>query len=237
VPVLTPRQETPRQVYDRLWAEAQTWFAAGRARLDPHLPDRTGDDRRGLSLIIRPDAPTAARVMAALDRLRQHAPGQHTYRADELHITALSLIGAAPGFDLDAVPLDRYRAVLADLLRETAPFPVQFFGLTASPEGVMVAGDAPGDALNRLRDRLRERLAAAGLGATLDRRYRSVTAHMTILRFQAPVRDLPGLAAGVAALRDHDLGRFDVAQVDLVTNNWYMSHDAVTILERYALEG
>jgi len=80
-------------------------------------------------------------------------------------------------------------------------------------------------------------LAAAGLGATLDRRYRSVTAHMTILRFQAPPRDLPGMAAYLAALRDHAFGQFDVEQVDLVTNNWYMSHDAVTVLERYALEG
>jgi len=236
VPVLTPG-ETPRQVYDRLWAEAQDWFAAGRARLDPHLPDRSGDERRGLSLIIRPDAPTVARVMAALDGLRQRAPGQHLYRADELHITALSLIGAAPGFDLDAVPLDRYRAVLSGVFAEVAPFAVQFTGLTASPESVMVCGDAPGDALNRLRDRLREQLAAAGLGATLDRRYRSVTAHMTILRFQAPPRDLPGLAAYLAALRDHAFGQFAVEQVDLVTNNWYMSHDAVTVLERYALEG
>lgn len=236
MPVLTPH-ETPRQIYDRLWTEAQEWFAAGRVRLDPHLPDRSGDDRRGLSLIIRPDAPATARIMAVVERLREVAPEQHIYRADELHITALSLIGAAPGFDLDAVPLERYRAALSEVFGKTAPFAVHFFGLTASPDSVMICGDAPGDALNRLRDRLRDRLAAAGLGATLDRRYRSVTAHMTILRFQAPPRDLPGLAARLAALRAHDFGHFDVERVDLVTNNWYMSHDAVTVLAQYALQG
>jgi 2'-5' RNA ligase len=89
--------------------------------------------------------------------------------------------------------------------------------------------------LNVLRDRLREQLSQAGLGTSLDCRYRIVTAHVTILRFCAQPANLPALVAFLTSLRDHDLGTFRVDQVELVTNDWYMSHDRVEVLARYAL--
>jgi 2'-5' RNA ligase len=223
-------------IYDRLWADALALFATGRVNTDPHLLDRATDDRRGLSLIIRPAPDMIARITGLIDRLREIVPGQHIYRPDELHITLLALIGVAPGFDLAVVPLAAYRALLADLFAHVRPFEVHFTGVTASPDGVMVCGHSEGDALNILRDRLRESLAQAGLGASLDRRYRIVTAHVTILRFCAQPADLPALIEFLSAARRCDLGSFRVSQVELVTNDWYMSHDRVEVLARYALE-
>jgi 2'-5' RNA ligase len=112
---------------------------------------------------------------------------------------------------------------------------MHFTGVTASPDCVMVCGHSDGDALNVLRDRLREQLAQAGLGASLDRRYRILAAHVTVLRFCTQPPNLPALAAFLTSLRDHDLGTFRVDQVEFVTNDWYMSHDRVEVLARYPL--
>jgi 2'-5' RNA ligase len=220
-------------VYDRLWAEAQEHFAAGRVKTDPHLLDRTQDARRGISLIIRPAPDMIARLGAVIDELNAIVPGQHVYRPDELHITLLSLISAAAGFKLDAVPLDRYRAVLGDLFAQVRPFTIRFTGVTASPDTVFVCGQS--DALNALRDRLRDDLTRAGLGETLDRRYRIVTAHSTVLRFQAQPDHLPELVRYLTAQRARAIGAFAAGTVDFTFNDWYMSHDVVRVLETYRI--
>jgi 2'-5' RNA ligase len=225
--------QAAQAVYDRLWAEAQEHFAAGRVRTDAHLLDRASDRRRGISLIIRPTPDIIARLGVVIDALNAIAPGQHVYRPDELHVTLLSLISAAADFDLDAVPLDRYRAVLEKLFAQVQPFTIRFTGVTASPDTVFVGGQS--DALNTLRDRLRADLTRAGLGETLDRRYRIVTAHATVLRFQTQPDCLLKLVRYLAAQRTRDLGDFTVSAVEFTFNDWYMSHDVVRVLETYRL--
>jgi 2'-5' RNA ligase len=225
--------QAAQAVYDRLWAEAQEHFAAGRVKTDPHLLDRAHDARRGISLIIRPTPDMIARLGVVIDELDAIVPGQHVYRPDELHVTLLSLISAAAGFDLDAVPLDRYRAVLGDLFAQTQPFAIRFTGVTASPDTVFVCGQS--DALNALRDCLRDDLTRAGLGETLDRRYHIVTAHSTVLRFQAQPDHLPELVRYLAAQRGREIGMFSAERVEFTLNDWYMSHDVVRVLETYRL--
>ncbi len=222
-------------IYDRLWEDARAAFRQGQVKLDPYLRDRASDLRRGMTLIVRPADDVIARLADLLDRLRALVPGQHCYRPDELHLTLLALINAVPDFDLDAVPLDAYRAVLDDLLPRVRPFDLCFTGVSASPDTVFACGHSPDGALNALRDALRERLTAAGLGGTLDRRYRIVTAHSTILRFQSAPAHLPRLVEYLESVRSLDLGAFTVREIEWVTNDWYLSHDRVRVLGRYAL--
>ncbi len=155
---------TAQLIYDRLWADAQALFATGCVRTDPHLLNRGADTRRGITVVIRPTPDMIARISGVMDELRALAPGQHIYRPDELHITILSLISASAGFSLDAIPLDRYRAVLGDLFAHVKPISIHFSGVTASPDSVFVCGQAEHDALNALRDRLRKSLTRADLG-------------------------------------------------------------------------
>lgn len=224
-----------QQVYDRLWAEALTSFSAGSVRIDPFLLSRATDERRGITLIIRPDAAVIARIMDVIEQLREVAPEQHFYHPEELHITILSLIGVNQDFDLQKLPMAVYQSIFADVFSQVAPFKVHFRGLTASPDSILVQGYAADDALNQLRDKLREALHQAGLGSTLDRRYRTVTAHSTFMRFQAQPSNLPGLVDRLTSLREIDLGTFDVNQVEFVQNDWFMSRDRIVRLACYPL--
>jgi 2'-5' RNA ligase len=222
-------------VYDDLWAEAQEWFEAGRVDVDPYLDDREHDDRRGLTLVLRPDEAAQMRIALRLEQVRGFAPDQYYYQPGELHVTLLSLISAASGFDLDAVPLDAYQAVFEDLFRGLAPFTIRYLRLLAAKDALFLAGTSDGDTINFLRDRVRAALDAAGLGASLDQRYPAVTAHTTILRFRSVPRDLPGLLAWLRDNQDRSLGVFVADRVDFVCNDWYMSQDEVKLLGSYPL--
>jgi 2'-5' RNA ligase len=222
--------------YDAIWANARAAFDAGAPDLDRQLLDKANDRRRSATLLIRPGAAAAARVAAALEQLRRLEPDQYYYRPDELHVTALSLWTGTEQSEPYFAQMPVYRAAIDRVLRDFPPFSIHFDGLTASPAAVLVQGFPSGPQLNDLREALRQSISAAGLGHTLDQRYRITTAHMTALRFCRPLQDLPRLAAALQALRACDFGVTNVAELALVENDWYMSHDRVRVLHRYALE-
>ncbi|MBN2305188.1 MAG: 2'-5' RNA ligase family protein [Anaerolineae bacterium] len=230
--------------YDRIESEGRAQMATGRIRTDPHLLDRASDTRRGLTLILRPDEVTLAQLAALLDDLRGVIPGQHVYRPGELHITVLPVISASPGLTLDEIPVNLYRAIFAPVIESTAPFAMRITGLIGTPNAVLLAGyadshadgDRNSDPLNALRDRLRAALNAAGLAGLSERRYPSVTAHLTVARYQSQPRDLPALAAWLADHRDRTFGAFRAETVDLVFNNWYMDQDLVQTLAHFPLK-
>ncbi len=225
--------ENAQTVYDRLWDAARATFSVGHVRTDPHLLNRAADDRRGLTLIIRPGPVVLERITALIDELRALAPDQYFYRPDEIHITLLAVISSAPGFDLDGAPLDAFRAAFADVFARTRPFPVHLVGISASPDSVLITGQS--DALNAVRDAVRQALAAAGLDDRAEQRYRSVTAHSTVLRFRSQPANLPALAHFLDSARLRDLGAWDVDCIEFVFNDWYMSHDVVRVLASYPL--
>jgi hypothetical protein len=227
--------EQPQTIYDRLWAQALDAFRAGNVKIDPFLCDLTHDARRGITLVARPDAPTQARIMALIDEIRAITPDQYFYRADELQITVLSLISANPNFDEAVVPFDAYKSLFARLLPRVQPFRITYECVTASPEAIMIGGTSEDDALNDLRDLLREELPAAGLTGTMDFRYKLVTAHSSIMRFKTVPDNLPALIDLLSTWHERSLGSYVVDHVDFMLHDWYMSRENSTRLARYEL--
>lgn len=229
--------ESLQDQYDSIWAGAQEAFHAGAPALDMQLLDKTGDRRRSATLLIRPAPAVTARVAETLDQLAAMEPGQYYYRPDELHVTVLSLWTGTPEPEPYFAKLATYCAAIEKALAGVRPFSIDFDGLTASPAAVLVQGFPRSLALNDLRDRLRSEIGAAGLGHTLDGRYRISAAHMTAVRFCRPPQDLPRLAAVLQTLRRCPFGATHVAELQLVANDWYMSHDRVRVLATYPLDG
>jgi 2'-5' RNA ligase len=230
-------EDTEQYVYDRMWAEATARFASGDVQIDDHLRERDADRRRGLTLIVRPSPETLARVVELIAELREREPEQYFYRADELHVTVLSLVPASEAFVLDEVAVAAFGVPLTELFERSRRFRIRFAGVAVSAGAALIQGYAEGDHLNQLRDAIRRKLAAAGLADGLDVRYRIVTAHATFMRFAAPPRDLLSLTARLLAARTHDFGKTWVEQIDLVANDWYMAHDRVQVLATYPLHG
>jgi len=212
--------------YDAMWDGAFPAVASGEVDCDTQL-HAGSDRRRGLTLIARPGRALRARFDSLLDRLAIAEPEQYRYPAADMHVTVLSLVTVTEDFGPQLRRLDDYRAAVVAALDGLEAFEVDFRGITMSRGAVLAQGIPRGPALETLRERLRLQLGARGLDASLDQRYRLVTAHATLLRFVGPLRAPRRFAALLDSLRQAPLGCMQVNDVELVTNDWYMSSGSV----------
>jgi len=224
-----------RHIYERLWQEAALALAGGRPTIDPHLPDKTRDPRRGLTLMLRPEPAVQRSIAKFVDELAIVAPGQYFYRPEELHVTVLSIV---PGSELwrDKIgPLPTYQSLVSKVLKAHREFSIGFQGLTASASAVMVQGFPVGDTLAQIRDDLREELKKNHVADELARKYKIQTAHLTIMRFCRPDTDWQRLKSLLEANRTISFGESRVRRMQLVLTDWYASAERVQVLAEYSL--
>lgn len=216
--------------YAAMWERAHGAIAAGDIDVDARLAAGS-DPRRGLTLIARPGPALAARFDALLATLAGAEPAQYRHPLADMHVTILSLFTVTDRPEAGLARLDDYRAAVHAALAGAPPFEIDFHGITLSRGAVLACGFPRGAALQELRERLRSELHARGLGASLDQRYRLVTAHATLLRFAAPLRQPSRFAALLDSLRREPLGSMRVEALELVINDWYMSSGSLDRLE------
>lgn len=224
------------ETYDRLWREAVAALAQGKPDIDPYLCDKSGDPRRGVTLVARPSQSVRDRARDYLERLALVCPGQYFYRPEELHVTVLSVISGSQSWRREIRQLASYRAIIGAVLRRRRSFRIRFRGITASPGCVMIQGFPVGDGLAGIRNALRTAFARAGFAGVLDRRYRIHTAHITAMRFRQPGVDAGGLLALLEEGRQMDFGDTHVTHLELIWGDWYASSNIVRTLREYRLK-
>ncbi|MFC0253714.1 2'-5' RNA ligase family protein [Massilia consociata] len=220
--------------YDAMWERAFGAVATGDIDCDARLAAGP-DPRRGLTLIARPGAALAGRFDALLDRLAGCEPRQYRQPGADMHVTVLSLFTVTDDPVAELARVDEYRAAVRSALDGIGTFGIDFCGITLSRGAVLARGFPRGPALEMLRERLRGALRARGLDGSLDQRYRLVTAHVTLLRFVAPLREPSRFAALLEALRDEPLGSMQVDSLELVINDWTMSSGSLQRVEAWSL--
>jgi len=225
------------EIYERLWQKAALAFAAGRPGIDPHLPEKADDPRRGMTLLLRPEPPVQQTIHAFLGELNRVAPGQYFYRPEEFHVTVLAIIPGSERWQDKMRQLPACRLMIANVLREHREFSIAFRGVTATAEAVMIQGYPRDDALLRIRNHLRKEFRNSPLSQELDRRYRIHAAHLTVMRFCRPDTDWQRLRAVLEANRATPFGETRVRSLQLVLTDWYASADRVKVLEEYRLSG
>jgi 2'-5' RNA ligase len=225
----------PLDTYEALWREAVDAFDNAGPRIDPFLADRAGDKRRGVTLLVRPDAEVQSRVKEFLDQIAAIAKNQYFYRPEEFHVTVLAVIPGSEFWRASIKRLPEYTAVLNRLLKERPAFSIQFRGVTASRDAIMIQGFPIGEELSKLRNDLRGALSENGLGGDIDRRYKIVAAHLTIVRFAKPMPEWKRLKTFLAAHRNTDFGETRARSLQLIEGDWYASFDSVHTLREYPL--
>jgi 2'-5' RNA ligase len=221
--------------YDNLWSAAIGKIRTGKIESDRVLAGGLVDRRRGLTLIARPSAEVRDKVAAFLRELRRLEPDQYYYVRADLHLTILSLFNATAAHQRFLALTEKYLAAVESALQKAGTMRIEFTGVTASPGAIIIQGFPDSEALNDLRDSLREQLRVRGLTRGLDVRYRLETAHMTVARFLAPLRDGKYFAAVLARSRHRSFGAMTIKGLNLVTNDWYMTHRTLETLKRYRL--
>lgn len=224
-----------KQTYDKMWATAISAFNHAEFGIDEHLIDIASDMRRSVTLIYRLKGEVLDKTGEMVASLRKSYPDQYYYHPDELHITVLSMFTATPDFLEKYQNLTWYQHAIQTVLEDAESFPVDFRGITASPNALMMQGFPEANALNRLRDSLRASLKKHGVGGDLDQRYEISTAHATFMRFRSIPDDGQQFIRDISAFRDLEFGRMQVKELELVKNDWYLSRDKTRVVRKYPL--
>ena len=212
-----------KERYDQLWAQSSKRIRSGTIEIDPVLAQGQPDRRRGMTLLFRPSPRVREQIAKCLEEVRQLEPDQHYYHPGELHVTFLSLFSASADHEAIFDRTDKFIAAVASCVRALNPFPLSFFGITASPAAIMVQSFTDATRLNAARDRLRDELCARGLSEGARERYRLEVAHMTALRFRHPLRNGIAFAQALEKMRNRNFGQTEIDSLELVKSDWYMS--------------
>jgi 2'-5' RNA ligase len=187
-----------------------------------------------LTVIARPSPKVQHSVALFLRELRRLEPDQYYYDASEFHLTVLSLFTARVDCEPYFAQQDKYVAAVEAALKDIHPIHIRFEGITASPSTIMIQGFFETHELNDLRNTLRRRLQLRGLGKGLDDRYRLQTAHMTVVRFRAPLHYPEAFASVLERARQRPFGATAFRSFLLVESDWYMSRRTTVSLKRYS---
>jgi len=233
--MVLPSLELTMEIYEKMWQEASAAFQRGEVQVDLHLLDKSGDSRRGVTLVLRPSEVVRGRVVEYLEELKAVCPGQYFYQPEELHVTVISVVSMTERWREEFKPLDEYRRLIAGALTVQRKFQIRFRGITASPSTVAIQGFPEGDSLGRIREELRSAFRRADFEGGLDRRYKIVAAHMSALRFSQPEIDWERLLPLLSAGRNIDFGVSEVECLQLIQGDWYASAGTVQVLDEYPL--
>lgn len=153
-------QNTLQSFYDEMYTTARDKICCGEEEIDRVIDDSAGDQRLGLTLVLRPPKFIQESLSRFLQELQGYAPQQYYYPPNDLHMTVLSIIPSHDGFNLDHLNISDYVKVIEEALQSEPLLPItlRYTGITASTSCVMVQGFPEEDALNVLRDRLRKSL-------------------------------------------------------------------------------
>ncbi|AWW29302.1 mutarotase [Echinicola strongylocentroti] len=217
--------------YESLFQSARQQLIHDQYEVDKKI-DNPSDSRRGITLLARPDHHCKTKITAFLDELQLLDPSQYYYPQSDLHITIMSIISCYAEFQLEQINPKEYISIILDSLRHIPPIKVHFAGVTLSPAGVLVQGYPDGEALQELRDRLREHFKSSTLQQSLDKRYTIQTAHSTIMRYRHPLKNKDKFLQTIESNRHTDFGTFTVSELELVVNDWYQRKKNVLVLHQ-----
>lgn len=199
------------------------------------LLDDASDDRRGITLLVRPDDSVKERILLCLEMLKEAEPEQYYYPTSDMHITLLSVISCYSGFRPEQIDLPSYNRLIRESLTGEDAFSIRMKGITASLSGVMIQGFSENDRLNELRGNLRKQFRKSELQQSIDKRYVLQTAHSTVVRFRKPLQHKDAFLDKLEQFRDFDFDTFRVKEIELVTNDWYLRKEKVSTLSRFPL--
>lgn len=220
--------------YTQLYNQSVLKIKTGHYQTDP-LIDSKKDNRRGITLVIRPNDEIKEKIQKLLTQLKKVTPQQYFYPSTDIHITVMSIISCYNGFNLSKISIDEYIEIIQKGIKGFSPFNIDFRGLTASPSCIMIQGFNSNNVLNQIRDNLRSTFQQTTLEQSFDKRYTLQTAHSTILRFRKELQNIEGLLKFIKEYRNYYFGTFKVDEIELVYNDWYQRKQFVKQLHLFKL--
>lgn len=222
------------QIYTDLWSKALHLFEAGQYETDPLIND-PADLRRGLTLRAMLDPEIASEIKKYTEAIKTFIPSQYFTPISELHLTVLTVVSCNSDICHKPETDDLYCEVIQECIRDLPPPRIALRGITASPSCLLLRGYPENDCLEELRNRLRGRFKESTLPSSVDFRYSLKTAHVTIMRFTDPQRDIAEFTHFIKETQNRPFGNQTIDQVELVANDWCHKKENTRLVRTFSL--
>lgn len=210
--------------YDMIFHKNQEKLLAGGIG-DAWLQTRESDTRMSLALLIRISPEVSAPIKTFLNEIQAEEPDLYYYPESDFHITVMDILGGRPNRQIPS-ELPEYIRCILECAAQIPPFQIHFQGTTAGDNAMMITGYYE-EPLEQFRQLLRKSFREHGL--TLEERYETFSAHMTVIRTPERIKNPENFLNYVNTRRN--FGTAHVTSVELVFHNWYDSKK--TILETF----
>ena len=223
-------------IYDKMWGDFCSALKHNQCVLDPFIGCEY-DTRRGITALAYLESNNqlvAGEIEQFITQVELLEPKQYFHPIDELHLTVLSIIACAAGFQLADINPIKYAEVFYKSFKGIDPIEIRFQGVTASPSCIVIQGFPVGEGLEQLRQNLRKQFEISGLPSSIDSRYRLTTAHISAIRFCSPIKDAGKLESLCKQYKNHLFGKVRFTEFELVFNNWYQNLTVTRELAKYS---
>ena len=202
------------QHYDRILSVNRTKILSGGAG-DDYLKNVRNDNRMSLVVLIRITPEISGKIVSCIEEIRKIEPELYFYPAGDFHITVMDILKGEEGRNIPE-NVEEYIDCIRKSSAKISPFPIEFKGLTASDNAVMVKGYYQEELL-WFREDLRESFAQRGL--KLEERYKTISSHVTISRLPERYQNAEALLNYIKQPRA--FGTMNVHSMEVSFHNWY----------------
>ncbi len=194
---------------------------------DVFLVSPENDARMSLALLIRIDEGVSGKIYEALEKIKAIEPDLYFYPKKDYHITVIDVLKGIPN---RTIPnnIEDYIQCIKECTDAIEPFYIEFCGMTASDNAVLVKGYYEYE-LEKLRQLLRKNFAKNHL--LLEERYETFSSHITVVRIPDKLTNPSQFITCIQT--DDNFGTMKVDSIEFVFHNWYDSQK--TVLSRFEL--
>lgn len=202
-----------REHYDSiLQKNYKILLAGGNGRID--FTDFVDNNVRSLVVLVRLAQDVGQRISECIESLKKIEPDMYFYPQKDFHVTVLDVLKGEAGRQIPE-NISQYIEAVRECAKSIEPFEIEFDGLTASDNAVMVRGFYEPQ-LQILRENLRHELRVRNL--ILDERYETFSSHVTIARlcdkYSEPARILSFVNTPVS------FGKMRVKSLEISFHSW-----------------
>ena len=169
-------------------------------------------------LLIRISPNISANIEKCINKLKEiESDSMYFYPSSDFHITVIDILKGEIGRNIPE-NINDYINCINECAKQIKPFEIEFEGLTASDNAVLVKGFYDNE-LQKFRELLRESLSKNNL--KLEERYKTISSHITIARNKDKLKNSEKLISFIENESKNNFGKMKVDSFELCFHNWY----------------
>ena len=206
-----------KEHYNNIFIKNKEKICQGGVK-DELLSNVQNDERMSIVLLIRISPNISANIEKCINKLKEiESDSMYFYPSSDFHITVIDILKGEIGRKIPE-NINDYINCINECAKQIKPFEIEFEGLTASDNAILVKGFYDNE-LQKFRELLRESLSKNNL--KLEERYKTISSHITIARNKDKLKNPEKLISFIENESKNNFGKMKVDSFELCFHNWY----------------